>query len=336
MTAGKTLPRVTLLTTGGTIAGAPASRAPGGYDAGKIAGADLLAAAPGITQIAELTVEQIANIGSQDMHDAIWFKLARRIDAIFAKDATDGIVITHGTDTLEETAFFLELTLATRRPVVLTGAMLPPHVASADGPANLLHAVQVAAYPNAQGHGVMAVMNETIFAPRYVVKTHTSAINAFASINAGPLGCVNASGVQFHQQPLHGSQSAGARFCLPDSPPLPAVAIIYAHAGMDSGLIEAALNGGAQGIVLAGVGNGNAANAAQDALTTAARRGILVVRATRMPGGCVNRNVETDDDKRGFVVALDLPPAKARILAQLLLANDIRDPRQVQTEFARC
>ncbi len=328
--AGRGLPRVTVLTTGGTIAGAAAARSRGGYDAGKISGAALLAAASGIEKAAALTVEQASNIGSQDMHDALWFQLARRIDEIFAADSADGIVITHGTDTLEETAFFLELTLQARHPVVLTGAMRPPAAVSADGPANLLHAVQVAASPAARGRGVMVVMHATIHAPRHVTKMHTTAVNAFESPNAGPLGCV-ADNVRFLQPPASVQRP---RCRLPAQAPLPRVEIIYAHAGMDAGLVEAAAGGGARGIVLAGAGNGNAAAAVLDALAAAARRGLLVVRAARIPGGCVSRNVEVDDDRRGFVAALDLSPAKARILSQLLLANGISEPGRVQAAFA--
>ncbi len=329
---GRGFPRVTLLATGGTIAGAAAARSRSGYDPGRIAGADLLAAAPGIEKAAALTVEQVSSIGSQDMHDAVWFTLARRIKAIFDADAADGIVISHGTDTLEETAFFLALTIPRRRPVVLTGAMRPPSAISADGPANLLHAVQVAASLSARDRGVMAVMNETIHDPRHVFKTHTTAVNAFASINSGPLGCVNAAGVRFYQPPVQNAKT-GPRFRLPRRPPLPRVVIIYAHAGMDAGLVEAAVGGGARGIVLAGAGNGNAAAAVLDALAAAARRDILVVRAARIPGGCVSRNVEVDDDRRGFVAALYLSPVKARILSQLLLANGISEPGRVQAEF---
>ncbi len=178
----------------------------------------------------------------------------------------------------------------------------------------------------------MAVMNETIHSPRHVVKAHTTAVNAFVSMNAGALGCVNAAGVRFYQPPAR-KVNTRPRFQLPDRPPLPAVAVIYAHAGMDAGVVEAAAAGGARGIVLAGAGNGNASAAVLDALAAAARRGLLVVRAARMPEGCVNRNVEVDDDRLGFVAALDLPPSKARILAQLLIASGISKPGRAQAAF---
>lgn len=326
---GREQPRVTVLTTGGTIAGAAAARSPGGYDAGKISGEQLIAAAPGIEKAAALTVEQVSNIGSQDMHDAVWFKLARRIDEIFAADAADGIVITHGTDTMEETAFFLEQTLACGRPVVLTGAMRPAAAIAADGPANLYQAVQVAACPAARGRGVLVVMHATIHAPRHVTKMNTTALNAFAAPNTGPLGFVEGQVLFFHPP----APVQCPRFRLPGQAPLPRVDIVYAHAGMGAEQIAAALAGGARGIVLAGVGNGNAAAAALDALAGASGRGVLVVRASRTPGGFTGRNIEADDDRRGFVAALDLNPAKARVLAQLLIANGITEPGRAQTAF---
>ena len=327
--AGRELPRVTVLTTGGTIAGAAAKRSQAGYDAGKFSGEQLIAAAPGIEKAAALTVEHVSNIGSQDMHDAVWFKLARRIDEIFAADAADGMVITHGTDTMEETAFFLEQTLPHSRPVVLTGAMRPADAIAADGPANFCQAVRVAASPAARDRGVLVVMHATIHAPRHVTKMHTAAINAFESPNTGPLGLVEDQALFFHPP----SPAPRPRFRLPGQAPLPMVEIIYAHAGMGAEQIAAALAGGARGIVLAGVGNGNAAAAALDELAAATGRGVLVVRASRAPGGFTKRNIEVDDDRRGFVAALDLNPAKARILAQLLIANGITDPGRAQAAF---
>lgn len=325
------LPRVAVLATGGTIAGSASSRAAIGYDAGKVSADDLISAVPGIDRLARITTEQVSSIGSQDMNDAVWFQLARRIDDILGKGEADAVVITHGTDTMEETAFFLSNVLRTDKPVVLVGSMRPSTAIGADGPANLYEAVEVAASNSAKGRGVLVVLNDTIHSARFVEKTNTTSVQTFESPNGGPAGFVDPASIRF-VQPI---QPSGSKpYALPAQAPLPRVEIVYAHAGMDAAAVEDAIRRGAKGIVLAGVGDGNASKEVMAALADAAKRGVVVIRASRIGSGFVNRNVEFDDDKSGFAVSLDLNPQKARILAQLLIANGITDPHAVQEAIA--
>ncbi|GFZ93186.1 asparaginase [Dyella caseinilytica] len=322
--------RVLVLGTGGTIAGQASTRGSGAYNAGKVSAADLIAAVPGIDKIAQISTDQVASIGSQDMNDKVWFDLVKRIQLAIRNKEADGIVITHGTDTMEETAFFLQTVLDTRIPVVLVGSMRPSTAIGADGPANLYEAVKVAASPDARGRGVLVVLDDAIHGARWVQKTNTTNVQTFESRDAGPVGYVDMGPVRFLRA---ASPYNGSKLKLPDAPPLPRVDIVYAHANMDGLPVEDAVKRGAKGIVLAGVGDGNTSKEAIDALQAAAKAGIVVVRSTRVGSGFVNRNVEVDDDKRGFVVSLDLNPQKARVLLQLLIANGITQPQEVQKHF---
>jgi L-asparaginase len=324
------LPNVLVVATGGTIAGKASGTSAVGYTAGQVTGADLIAAVPGIEKLADLTTAQVSNIGSQDMNDDVWIKLAKRIEQAFAGGEADGVVVTHGTDTLEETAFFLEQVLATDKPVVLVGAMRPATAISADGPGNLFAAVRVAASDDAKGRGVLVVFNERIFESRDVQKTNTTAVQTFRAPNAGPVGYVNAAAVRFIEP---AGDYPRPRFAVSDKVPLPRVEIIYAHSHMTADLIDCAVDAGAKGIVLAGVGNGNASKAALAALERHAKDGVVVVRSTRVGSGYTQRNAEIDDDKCGFAAALDLNPQKARILVQLLLRDGVTDMERVQREI---
>ncbi len=324
------LPRIIVLATGGTIAGQASNRAAIGYDAGKVTGAALVSAVPGLDKLATISAEQISSIGSQDMNDKVWFALAHRIADIFAKNEADGVVITHGTDTMEETAIFLDSVVKSDKPIVLVGSMRPSTAVSADGPANLYEAMEVAASPAARGRGVLVVLNDTIHSARLVEKSNTTSVQTFISANGGPAGFVDPSSIRFAGPP---TGAARKTYALPANAPLPRVDIIYAHANMDAALIEDAVKGGAKGLVLAGVGDGNGSQAAIDALAKAAKQGVVVVRASRVGSGYVNRNVEVDDDKLGFAVSLDLNPQKARVLCQLLIANGTVDPKVVQAAY---
>ena len=325
------LPRILVLATGGTIAGQADTRATGAYKSGQITGEQLVQSVPGLDKLARLSAEQISSIGSQDMNDKVWFALARRIQQAFDKDEADGIVVTHGTDTLEETAFFLDNVLKGDKPVVIVGSMRPATAVGADGPANLYEAIQVAADPRSRRHGVMAVLNDKIEGARSVTKTNTTSLETFNSPNAGPIGYVDtAGGIRFTAQ---ASGLKRATYELPANEQLPRVEIVYSHANMDAVPIEDAISHGAKGIVLAGVGDGNTSKQALDALELAAKKGIVVVRSTRVRSGFVTRNVEVDDDKNGFVVSEDLNPQKARVLAQLLIANGLTAPDKLQEAF---
>jgi L-asparaginase len=322
---------VLVLATGGTIAGSADPRAANAYNAGQVSAEALIASVPGLDKLAVLSAEQISSIGSQDMNDKVWFDLAKRIKAAIEKKETDGVVITHGTDTMEETAFFLDNVLNTDIPIVLVGSMRPSTAIGADGPANLYEAMEVAASPQSRGRGVLVVLNDTIQGARSTQKTHTTSVETFQSPNAGPVGFVDTATVRY-LTPAFATKKGS--FQLPSSAPLPRVDIIYAHANMDSAPIEDAVKRGAKGIVLAGVGDGNTSKEAVDALAEAAKHGVLVVRSARVGAGFVNRNVEVNDDSLGFVVSFDLNPQKARILAQLLIANGVTDAQLVQKAFA--
>jgi L-asparaginase len=327
----KKLPRIVVLATGGTISGTADARSAIGYNSGERTGQQLLKDVPGIGKFATITAEQVSNVGSQDMNDGIWFQLAKRINEIFDRGEADGVVITHGTDTMEETAFFLKNVLHSRKPVVLVGSMRPGGVVGADGPNNLLEAVEVAASPQAQGRGVMVVMNDTIHDPRWITKTNTTSVQTFLSPNAGPIGFVDPASIRF-VMPL--TDSRQSPYTLPAAGPLPRVDIVYAHSNMDASQIDHAVADNAKGIVIAGVGDGDVSKAALAAMERAAKMGIVVVRASRVGTGFVNRNVEVDDDKSGFVASLDLNPQKARVLTQLLIANGITTPAKVQQAFS--
>jgi L-asparaginase len=329
--AATNLPRVLVLATGGTIAGQAESRATGAYKSGQITGEQLVQSVPGLDKLAKLSAEQISSIGSQDMNDKVWFALAHRIQQAFDNNEADGVVVTHGTDTLEETTFFLDNVLKGDKPVVIVGSMRPATAVSADGPGNLYEAVQVAADPRSRGRGVMAVLNDKIEGARLVTKTNTTSIETFNSPNGGPIGYVDtAGGIRFMAQ---ASGLKRATYDLPANEPLPRVEIVYSHANMDAVPIEDAISHGAKGIVLAGVGDGNTSKQALDALILAAKNGIVVVRSTRVRSGFVTRNVEVDDDKNGFVVSEDLSPQKARVLTQLLIANGVTAPAKLQQAF---
>ncbi|NWD66823.1 asparaginase [Pseudomonas gingeri] len=320
-----------ILPTGGTIAGQADARAANAYNAAALGPQQLIAAVPGITKLADLSAEQIAAVASQDMNDAIWFKLAKRIQEAVDKNEADGFVITHGTDTMEETAFFLDLILNTDKPVVLVGSMRPSTAMSADGPGNLYEAVKVAADPQSRSRGVMVVMNEKIDSARGVTKTQTTAVETMQSPNLGAMGYVDPASVRF-LQPAH--TRAKSPLKLPNTPELPRVEIIYSHSNMDGQQIEHAIADNAKGIVLASKGDGNTSKQALEALQKAVAKGIVVVRSTRVTYGYVNRNVEVNDDESGFVTSLDLNPQKSRVLTQLLIANSITSAAEVQKAFA--
>ncbi|MCE0744119.1 asparaginase [Acetobacter sicerae] len=322
------LPRVLVLATGGTISGKADARSAIGYDAGAVTGEQLIAGVPGVEKLARLKVEQISNIASQNMNSQVWFRLAERIHEAFARNEADAVVITHGTDTMEETAFFLDTVIGESHPVVLTGAMRPSTAISADGPANMYEAVKVAVSPQAHNRGVLVVLDDTVHAARWVSKTHTTALETFQSRNAGPVGTADPANVRFFGPPR-----IEVRLPLPQNHLLPKVEIIYAHADMDAAQIDEAVKAGARGIVIAGMGDGNVSQEALAGLDRAVKAGVIVVRSSRVGDGFVNRNVEVDDDQHGLVASFDLNPQKSRILLQLLLANGRNRPADIQSVF---
>jgi L-asparaginase len=329
--AGGPLPNVVVLATGGTIAGAAASDVQAGYTSGQVGVEQLLAAVPQAKKLANLRGEQISNIGSQDMNDDVWMKLATRVNELVAMPDVAGVVITHGTDTIEETAYFLNLVVKSRKPVVMTAAMRPSTALSADGPLNFYNAVAIAANKDAAGRGVLVVVNDWIHGASSLTKTSTTAVQTFLSPVSGLIGTVAYGIPEWYRGPV-GKNTANSEFSVDKSTVLPRVEIIMANENMDGALINAAAAAGAKGIVIAGVGNGNMTKAALDALAAQAKKGIVCVRASRVATGQVGRNVEVDDDKMGFVAALDHNPQKSRVLLRLALLKT-SDPKAVQRYF---
>jgi L-asparaginase len=325
------LPSIRVLATGGTIAGAQVSATGYGYQSGAYDVGLLLSAVPNLDKLAVITGEQVASIGSQDMNDAIWLKLAKRVNAVLADPGTDGVLITHGTDTLEETSYFLTLVIRSDKPVVMVGSMRPATAVSADGPGNIYNGVAVAGNPGAKGKGTLVVLNDEIHYARNVVKTSTTSVQTFQSINRGPAGVVHTGKIRWFEQ-MDRKVGASTGFAVDVLDELPRVDVIYAHANMSADLIEAAIRNGAQGLVIAGVGDGNMNAAALDALARAAKNGVAVVRSTRLPSGVVRRNNEINDDEKGFVASGELNPAKSRVLLQLALTRT-RDPVRIQQMF---
>jgi L-asparaginase len=322
---------IVVLATGGTIAGAQASATDYGYKSGAYDVNSLLKAVPNLDKLAVITGEQVANIGSQDMNDEIWLKLARRVNAVLAGPETDGVLITHGTDTLEETSYFLSLVTKSDKPVVMVGSMRPATAVSADGPGNIYNGVAVVSDPGAKGKGTLVVLNDTIHYGRNVVKTDTTSVQTFASLNRGPAGVVHTGKISWFE-PMDRKLGKATEFSIDSLDKLPRVDIIYAHANMSADLIDAAIRSGAKGIVVAGVGDGNMTTPALDVLTRAAKSGVVVVRSTRLPAGIVLRNNEVNDDEKGFVASGELNPPKSRVLLQLALTRTT-DPVRIQKMF---
>jgi L-asparaginase len=329
--AGKNKANVVILATGGTIAGAAATGTQAGYTSGAVNIDTMIAGVPGITDLANIKGEQISNVGSQDITFDIMLKLAKRINELAKSPGVDGIVITHGTDTMEDTAFFLNLTVKTDKPVVMVGSMRPSTAVSADGPLNLYNGVGVAADPKAAGRGVLVVMNDWIQGAHSLTKTSTTAVQTFMSPLRGLVGTANYGKNDYFTSPewKHTTQS---EFDITGVTTLPRVDIIYGSADMSPDLIDCAAANGAKGIVIAGVGNGNMNTASVTAAANAVKKGVVVVRSSRVVTGSVGRNVELNDDELGFIASDELNPQKARILLTLALLGK-RTPEQLQNLF---
>ena len=292
-----------ILATGGTIAG-EADPASGGsrYKAGVRPVGALLASVPGLAEAAEISAEQILALDSKDMTPSDWRVILAAVRRARLDPAIDGIVILHGTDTLEETAYFLHLTLPAGKPVVLTGAMRPADHPQADGPANLLAAVRLASSSDARGKGVLVVMNGAAHGSRHLVKARTSGLDAFESAEAWT------------------AAQADGRFADLDVASLPRVDILPGYAGAPARLIDACVTDGARGLVLALAGHGSVPAAWLPGLRLARDQGVAILRASRCAGP-VTRNANADDDSEGWLTAGDLPPPKARIALMLALAS---------------
>ncbi len=309
-------PRIALLGTGGTIAAsAPDAAQLNDYRVTEGVEA-ILDAVPQIRELAEVRCEQLMNVESHEIDTAGLLAIARRTQALLEDPAIDGVVITHGTDTLEETAYFLNLVLDSAKPVVVVGAMRPASALSADGPLNLLNAFRLATCPEAAGKGVLVTLNDRIGAARHVTKSHTIATDAFVSAEQGSLGEITGGVVHFFNAPTR-RHTLHSEFSLADITELPQVDIIFDYLGAGTHPYRAAIDSGARGIVLAATGNGSLSPSARLGAEVAQRQGVAFVRASRVGQGVVTDSA--DDAVLGTIAANSLNPQKARILLMLAL-----------------
>lgn len=322
-------PRIVILATGGTIAGSASGAAQASYQPGVLSIQQIISSVPHIQELAELKGIQVCNISSQNMEESIWLELLKTIDNLFTHDLCDGVVITHGTDTMEETAYFLNLTVRHTKPIVITGAMRPATSLSADGPFNLYNAVALASSPEAHNRGVMVVMNDYILSADDVTKTNTVNPNAFSCPNYGPLGIMR-DGLPsfFRDSPFR--HTASSEFNIITILSLPKTEIIYSYAFSSDVAINAIIESGANGIVVAGVGHGNYNRAHSKGLENASARGIMVVRSTRIATGGVDPAAEEYDTR--WPVSYYKNPQKARILLMLALTKT-KDSKEIQRIF---
>ena len=326
-------PKVVIVATGGTIAGSAEAATAAGYQSGAVGVDILIAAVPQLKDIAVVTGEQVASIGSQDMNDEVWLKLAKRVNAVLAQPDVAGVAVTHGTDTMEETSYFLNLVVKSDKPVVLTGSMRPSTAMSADGPLNIYNAVAIAADPKARGRGVMVAVDDDIHSAHDIIKFHSTDVATMRSGEAGLLGASLFGKNTWYRTPIavHTSKS---EFSIDGVTALPRVDIIYAHANMSPDIIASAVTNGAKGLVIAGVGDGNLTAPGLDAVKAAIAKGVIVVRSSRTNGGIIRRNIEVNDDQIGTVTSMELNPAKARVLLQLALLKT-KDAKTIQGYFDR-
>lgn len=324
-------PTIYILATGGTIAGSGSGALDTSYTSGTVTVDKLIAAVPEINKIATIKGEQISNIGSQEMNNEVWFKLANRVNELLTSGKADGVVITHGTDTMEETAYFLNLVVKSDKPIVMVGAMRNSGSLSADGPLNIFNAVNVAMNKEAVGKGVMVVMNDEIHAAREVTKTNTTAVDTFKSPNSGKIGTVFYGNVKFYMNPTR-KHTVNSAFDITKIKELPRVDIIYSHSNDNPDFVNVAVKNGAKGIINAGMGNGNPFPSALEALGEAVKAGVVVVRDSRVGSGETTINGEVDDGKYGFLASDNLNAQKARVLLMLALTQTT-DKAKIQELF---
>ena len=326
------LPNVMILATGGTIAGTGStSTTTVGYTAAKLPVESLIKAVPELKNIANVTGEQVLQVASEDMNNAGLLKIAERVNANLARPDVNGVVITHGTDTLEETAYFLDLVVKSEKPIVIVGSMRPATALSADGPINLYNAVAVAGSEAAKGKGVLVILNDQISAAREATKVNTTALNTFQSQDLGYLGYVELGKPYFYRVPTR-KHTVNTPFNVKGLTKLPQVDIVYGYGNNSRALLDAAVADGAKGIVYAGTGGGSISKQVEPGAIEARKKGVVLVRSSRGGAGRVVRNGEEKDDQNDFVVADNLNPQKARILLMLALTKT-NDTKSIQEMF---
>jgi L-asparaginase len=328
------LPNITILGTGGTIAGtAESADKVTGYTAGVLTPDQLIQAVPALKDIANISAKQVAQIDSGISNtDAVMIKLAQETQTTLDDPACDGVVITHGTDTLEESAYFLNLTVHSDKPIVVVGSMRPSTAISADGPLNLYNAVGLAGSKEAKGKGVLIALNDKVGDARNTYKTSAVGVDTFKNPELGYLGYIQDGKPNLYTEPLriHTDQSDFDIRKLPDT--LSRVDIVYSRANDDRVFVDAAVGAGAKGIIHAGTGNGSINEKTLPGLQDAVKKGVVVVRGTRVPEGAVTH--EKIDDENHFVTGDNLNPQKARILLMLALTKT-QDPKVIQGYFDR-
>ena len=326
------LPNIVILATGGTIAGTGAtSTTTVGYTAAKVGVERLIEAVPELKKVANVRGEQVFQVASENMTNELWLKLGKRVNALLAQNDVDGIVITHGTDTLEETAYFLDLVVKSSKPVVLVGAMRPSTAISADGPVNLYNATTLAASKAAVGKGVLVALNDQINAGRDVTKTNTSTADTFRTPDLGFLGYMQDNRAHFYRAPTR-KHTVETEFDIARIDSLPRVDIVYGYANASRVPVDAFVGAGAKGLIHAGVGDGSVHKDVMPGLTDARKKGVIIVRSARVGSGIIARNGEANDDELDFVVSDTLNPQKARILLMLALMKT-SDPKKLQDYF---
>lgn len=326
------LPRVVVLATGGTIAGAGESSANSAtYQAAKVPVGQLIANIPQLAQVAQVRGEQVFQVASESFTDQNLVTLAKRVSALSKQSDVDGIVITHGTDTVEETSYFLNLTVHTRKPVVLVASMRPGTAMSADGLLNLYDAVVVAASPTSRDRGVLLVMNDNIYSGRDASKMINISPNAFVS-PWGSLGMV-VEGKPYWFRKLDKRHTMNSEFNIDEIDQLPVVDIAYGYGNVDGTAINAFKEKGSKAIVYAGTGNGAMPDRLVPVFQSVRQQGIQVIRSSHVNlGGFVVRNAEQPDDRYNWVAGHDLNPQKAKILTAIALTKT-SDSKEIQRIF---
>lgn len=325
-------PTIEILATGGTIAGTASSQTSTIYKAGSLTAEQLIASVSGLSDLANIKYTQVYSKDSGDVTLNDWIKLAVQVQKYADDPSVDAIVITHGTDTMEETAYFLNLVTKTSKPIVLVGAMRPATSMSSDGPLNLYNAVAVASNKLSVGRGVLVAMNEKIFDARNVTKSNTTEAEAFQEPNGGTIGNVFMGKVSYHAIEMRANTS-NTPFSINKDSKLPDVAIIYGYAGVNTEMLDHILETkDLKGIVIAGVGDGNIPNYEKDFLIKARKKGIVIVRSSRVGSGTVTEDYNNLDTTYDLISADNLNPQKARILLMLSLMKN-NDLKEIKNNF---
>lgn len=324
-------PRVYLFGTGGTISFVGESRtdfANYSYRGRQLTIQEMLARVPEAESLAEVLPEQVINVGSTEVYPEHWITLANRINETFASDqAASGVAVTHGTATLEETAYFLNLTVRDSRPVVVTGAMRPPSAMGTDSDNNLLDAIRIAASANSVGRGALVVLNNEIQSSRDVTKTDSYRVETFQSGHMGFLGYADSDGAVIYYRRPERRHTSDSEFDVSNITELPPVDIAYAYAGVSGTVVDALVEAGVKGIVAAGLGSGGSPSPFMSALRRAIGAGVPVVISSQVGTGRVLQTRRFVED--GYIVADNLHPKKARILLMLGLTVT-SDPAELQ------